>query len=61
MIVNICPAIYVVGGRIGAGWAQSEIVSIVYTEQSACMVEYTQDMFIKSYVKPHSNKQIEII
>jgi len=22
---------------------------------------HTQDMFIKSYVKPHSNKQIEII
>jgi len=34
LIVNIWPAVYVVGRRIGAGWVQSEIVSIVYTEQS---------------------------
>jgi len=34
LIVNICPAVYFVGRRIGAKSAQSEIVSIVYTEQS---------------------------
>ena len=37
LIVNIWPAVYVVGRRIGAGWAQSEIVSIVYTSSSSRM------------------------